>query len=112
MVKPKKIINNPEESVDEFIKGLLLQYPNRLKKLSNHHVVLTADLTTTQVRLLSGGGSGHEPSHAGWIGDGMLSGAVCGGIFASPSVSSILAAIRAVQNDKGVLLVVKNVSHL
>ena len=112
MTKPKKIINNPEESVDEFIKGLLLQYPNHLAKLANHHVVLKANIAhaPSQVHLLSGGGSGHEPSHAGWIGDGMLSGAICGGIFASPSVSSILAAIRAVKNEKGVLLVVKNVS--
>ena len=110
MAKPKKIINNPEESVDEFIQGLLLQYPNRLAKLANHHVVLGANLAPSQVHLLSGGGSGHEPSHAGWIGHGMLGGAICGGIFASPSVSSILAAIRAAKSDKGVLLVVKNVS--
>ena len=58
-----------------------------------------------------GGGSGHEPSHAGWIGDGMLSGAICGGIFASPSVGSILAAIRAssaTNGNKGILLIVKN----
>jgi len=111
MPKPKKIINDPADAVDEFIRGLLLQYPNRLVKLSNHHVVLRANLVSSnQVHLLSGGGSGHEPSHAGWIGTGMLSGAICGGMFASPSVASILAAIRAVKNEKGVLLVVKNVS--
>jgi dihydroxyacetone kinase len=89
----------------------LLQYPNRLAKLANHNVVLKADLAQQQqVHLLSGGGSGHEPSHAGWIGNGMLSGAICGGIFASPSVAAILAAIRVARNEKGVLLVVKNVS--
>ena len=109
MPKPKKIINDPAKSVDEFIEGLLFQYPNKLAKLQNHHVVLKQKFEN-QVHLLSGGGSGHEPSHAGWIGSGMLSGAICGGIFASPSVASILAAIRAAKNDKGVLLVVKSVS--
>ena len=114
MAKPKKILNDPKESVDEFIAGLLLQYPNRLQKLQNHHVVLTATppCDGTAVQLLSGGGSGHEPSHAGWIGNGMLSGAICGGIFASPSVASILAAIRAaaasMKENAGILLVVKN----
>ena len=110
MPKPKKIINDPANAVDEFIQGLLLQYPNRLAKLANHHVVLKSNLSSdSQVHLLSGGGSGHEPSHAGWIGNGMLSGAICGGMFASPSVASILAAVRAAKNEKGVLLVVKNV---
>ena len=107
---PKKIINDPTHSVDEFISGLLLQYPNRLEKLQNHNVLLTANPSQC-VHLLSGGGSGHEPSHAGWIGSGMLSGAICGGIFASPSVAAILAAIRAAaasNGNKGILLVVKN----
>lgn len=114
MPKPKQILNDPKESVGEFISGLLLQYPNRLQKLQNHHVILAAKPPNdgTAVQLLSGGGSGHEPSHAGWIGKGMLSGAICGGIFASPSVASILAAIRAsaasMKDNAGVLLVVKN----
>jgi len=111
MVRPKKIINNPTSAVEEFIAGLLLQYPNRLVKLQNHHVVLAASCNEKNVKLLSGGGSGHEPSHAGWIGNGMLSGAICGGIFASPSVATILAAIRAsaASNGRnGCLLVVKN----
>lgn len=118
MPKPKKILNRPQDSVDEFIQGLLLQYPNHLVKLANHHVVLAANRdavssNNNQVRILSGGGSGHEPSHAGWIGSGMLTGAICGGIFASPSVASILAAVRSVKpakNNKkgGVVLIVKN----
>ena len=117
--KPKQILNDPTKSVDEFISGLLLQYPNRLQKLENHNVVLTSTppCDGNVVQLLSGGGSGHEPSHAGWIGHGMLSGAICGGIFASPSVSSILAGIRAADvtlnknnknNTTGILLIVKN----
>ena len=122
MTKPKKIINDPADAVGEFIEGLLLQYPNHLAKLENHHVVLAAAVATTakqqsksntnQVQLISGGGSGHEPSMAGWIGQGMLSGAVLGGIFASPSVHAVLAAVRAVHaasnSDQGVLLIVLN----
>eukprot|EP00529_Nitzschia_sp_RCC80_P010720 CAMPEP_0113515862 /NCGR_PEP_ID=MMETSP0014_2-20120614/41225_1 /TAXON_ID=2857 /ORGANISM="Nitzschia sp." /LENGTH=619 /DNA_ID=CAMNT_0000412567 /DNA_START=156 /DNA_END=2012 /DNA_ORIENTATION=- /assembly_acc=CAM_ASM_000159 len=126
MPKPKKILNDPTKSVEEFISGLLFQYPNSLVKLQNHNVVLTSKkpLSSKTVQLLSGGGSGHEPSHAGWIGSGMLSGAILGGIFASPSVASILAAVRAASvaaaaaaaesdsdddtNKSPVLLVVKN----
>lgn len=112
MPKPKKVLNDPRDSVTEFIEGLLLQYPNHLAKLENHNVVMIRTATVGQsVHLICGGGSGHEPSHAGFIGYGMLSAAVCGGIFASPSVSSILAAIRATAaggENRSVLLVVKN----
>eukprot|EP00522_Entomoneis_paludosa_P004634 CAMPEP_0172470262 /NCGR_PEP_ID=MMETSP1065-20121228/65855_1 /TAXON_ID=265537 /ORGANISM="Amphiprora paludosa, Strain CCMP125" /LENGTH=584 /DNA_ID=CAMNT_0013228137 /DNA_START=48 /DNA_END=1802 /DNA_ORIENTATION=+ len=108
MVKPKKILNDPSDSVEEFIEGLLLQYPNHMAKLQNHNVILAASRDDSHVQLISGGGSGHEPSHAGWLGAGMLSAAVCGGIFASPSVSSVLAAIRATATEAGVLLIIKN----
>jgi len=105
--KPKKIINDPSNAVSEFISGLLLQYPNKLVKLQNQDVILDASLVQKdRVHLLSGGGSGHEPSHAGWVGNGMLSGAVCGGMFASPSTNAVLAAIRAVGGST--LVVVKN----
>ncbi len=121
-MKPKKFINSASNSVDEFIDGLLLQYPNHLRKLANQHVILHSSFAAqnkdahpnkSRVSLLSGGGSGHEPSHAGFIGENMLSGAILGGIFASPSVSSILAAIRAStlpssEGGKGCLLIVKN----
>jgi dihydroxyacetone kinase len=107
--KPKKILNSPEAAVSEFISGLLLQYPNKLVKLENQDVILNANLNPAKVQLLSGGGSGHEPSHAGWVGGGMLSGAIAGGMFASPSASAVLSAIRAVASDNGgVLLIVKN----
>lgn len=115
-VAPKKFINEPSEAVSEFISGLLLQYPNTLQKLANHDVILSTSIDYDKVNILSGGGSGHEPAHAGYIGKGMLTGAICGGIFASPSVASILAAIRAVTPDPSAavnrkgscLLVVKN----
>ncbi|CAJ1936792.1 unnamed protein product [Cylindrotheca closterium] len=106
----KKIINDPKNAVEDFIGGILATYPNRFKKLQNHDVLLDANPSNT-VQLISGGGCGHEPSHAGWIGKGMLSGAVLGGIFASPSVSAVLAAIRAAaasNKNRGVLLIVKN----
>lgn len=96
---PKKFINDPNHAVSEFISGLLLQYPNKLQKLPNHNVILSSNIRYDKVNILSGGGSGHEPSHVGWIGEGMLTGAILGGIFASPPVSSILAAIRAVTPD-------------
>lgn len=119
MVKPKQILNQPANAVSEFIEGLLIQYPNHLKKLENHHVLLYAGSVSSTssppgVQLISGGGSGHEPSHAGWLGHGMLSGAVCGGIFASPSVSSILATIRVLaagslpNKRRDILLIIKN----
>eukprot|EP00986_Skeletonema_menzelii_P020917 scaffold32674_cov154-Skeletonema_menzelii.AAC.1 len=121
-MKPKKFINIAADAVDEFISGLLIQYPNHLRKLANHQVILHSSFATqnkdahpnkSRVSLLSGGGSGHEPSHAGFVGENMLSGAILGGIFASPSVNSILAAIRAAtltssEGGKGCLLIVKN----
>eukprot|EP00550_Attheya_septentrionalis_P006182 CAMPEP_0198295212 /NCGR_PEP_ID=MMETSP1449-20131203/26510_1 /TAXON_ID=420275 /ORGANISM="Attheya septentrionalis, Strain CCMP2084" /LENGTH=620 /DNA_ID=CAMNT_0043995443 /DNA_START=42 /DNA_END=1904 /DNA_ORIENTATION=+ len=125
-VKPKSFLNDPEDAVGEFIEGLLLQYPSQLRKLQNHNVVLSSsNLAEQSIHVLSGGGSGHEPAHAGYIGTGMLSGAILGGIFASPSVASILAAIRACKAStstsasskqshehafkcQGILLIVKN----
>jgi dihydroxyacetone kinase len=123
-MKPKVFLNDPANAVDEFISGLLLQYPTRFRKLTNHRVILHPSFAADnngdidhhqhpnlhQVSILSGGGSGHEPSHAGYISSTMLSGAILGGIFASPPVSSILAAIHAVtlKGGKGCLLIVKN----
>uniref|UniRef100_A0A8D0EI75 Triokinase/FMN cyclase n=1 Tax=Strix occidentalis caurina TaxID=311401 RepID=A0A8D0EI75_STROC len=83
-----------------------------LRLLQGHRVVLRADLVAIRgrVALLSGGGSGHEPAHAGYIGKGMLTGVVAGAVFTSPAVGSILAAIRAVTQAgaAGTLLIVKN----
>lgn len=113
--KPKKILNQPEDAVEEFIQGMLYQYPTDLVRVQDQPVLLSSSAVFQQdrVHLLSGGGSGHEPSHAGWIGPGMLSGAICGGMFASPSVANVEAAIRALPKKSdngggGVLLIVKN----
>ncbi|XP_076464113.1 triokinase/FMN cyclase-like [Babylonia areolata] len=109
----KKLINSTDECVDETISGFVSINPG-LRQLDGHRVVVRADVQEViqagQVAILCGGGSGHEPAHAGYIGEGMLSAAVAGAVFTSPPPASILAAIRAVglQNTGGVLVVVKN----
>ena len=106
----KKLINKPEDVVDEMLEGLLAIYPG-LAKLSEHKVILRADaedVRDTQVALISGGGSGHEPAHAGFVGAGMLNAAVAGEIFTSPPVEAVLAAVKAVSGSRGALLIVKN----
>ncbi|KAG7599820.1 DhaK domain [Arabidopsis suecica] len=114
MVPPaKKFINNPNDVVTEFIEGLVETYPGLqyLDGLPEIKVVLRADVSAAnydKVAVISGGGSGHEPAQAGYVGEGMLSAAICGDVFASPPVDSILAGIRAVSGPKGCLLVVTN----
>ena len=105
----KKFINRPEDVVQEMLQGLAVLHPAS-SRLSGHNVLVRADvqISDQQVAVISGGGSGHEPAHAGYIGAGMLSAAVAGEIFTSPSSDSVLAAIRAVSGSPGVLLVVKN----
>jgi triose/dihydroxyacetone kinase / FAD-AMP lyase (cyclizing) len=106
----KKFINRPQEVVEEMLQGLVVLYPG-CARLPGHNVLIRADAnpaTTPQVAILSGGGSGHEPAHAGYIGAGMLSAAVAGEVFTSPSSDSVFAAIQAVAGKSGSLLVVKN----
>ncbi|XP_066400170.1 putative 3,4-dihydroxy-2-butanone kinase [Miscanthus floridulus] len=109
----KKLINNPDDVVTEFIEGLVETYPGLqyLDGFPQIKVVLRADVergSYDKVAVISGGGSGHEPAHAGFVGPGMLTAAVSGDVFASPPVDSILAAIRAVTGPLGCLLIVKN----
>jgi dihydroxyacetone kinase len=106
----KKFINRPEDVVEEMLQGLAVLHPGS-SRLFGHKVMVRADAEQTrdqQVAVLSGGGSGHEPTHAGYIGVGMLSAAVVGEIFTSPSSDSVFAAIKAVARKPGALLVVKN----
>jgi len=106
----KKFVNRPENVVEEMLQGLALLHPG-LVRLSGHKVMLRADageIRDHQVAVISGGGSGHEPAHAGYIGAGMLSAAVAGEVFTSPSSDSVFAAIKAVARKPGVVLVVKN----
>lgn len=106
----KKLINRSEDVVEEMLQGLSVLHPG-LIRLSGHKVMLRSDaeqVRERQVAIISGGGSGHEPAHAGYIGAGMLSAAVAGEIFTSPSSDSVFAAIKAAAGRPGALLVVKN----
>ncbi|MGA7318827.1 MAG: dihydroxyacetone kinase subunit DhaL [Silvibacterium sp.] len=106
----KKFLNRPETVVEEMLQGLAVLHAD-LIRLSGHKVMVRADAEQTrdqQIAVISGGGSGHEPAHAGYIGAGMLSAAVAGEVFTSPSSDSVFAAIKAVSGKPGALLVVKN----
>ncbi|KAM7366534.1 hypothetical protein PAMP_015968 [Pampus punctatissimus] len=111
MEPQKKLINSAEGCVDEALSGLV-RASGGLSLLRGHRVVLRSDLDTLRgkVALLSGGGSGHEPAHAGYVGAGMLSAAVAGAVFASPPPASVLAAVLCLHNAgaSGVLLIVTN----
>lgn len=105
----KKLINNPSEVVTDMIDGMIYAYGNRIKKIHNFNVLVRKDCPIQgKVAIVSGGGSGHEPSHAGYLGFGMLSGAVCGDVFTSPTPDQIYEAIKAVDGGSGVFLVIKN----
>jgi dihydroxyacetone kinase len=106
----KKLINRPEDVVREMAEGLAAVFPG-LSLLPDQNVLVrsdAADVRDRQVALISGGGSGHEPAHAGYVGPGMLSAAVAGEVFTSPSPDAVLAALRAVAGLRGAVLIVKN----
>ncbi|PXW88308.1 dihydroxyacetone kinase DhaK subunit [Streptohalobacillus salinus] len=103
----KKIINDSGTVVDEMIDGFCFAHANQVEKLTDFRVVLRKK-KTDHVALISGGGSGHEPAHAGFVGDGMLAAAICGEVFTSPTPDQILEAIKASDTGHGVLLIVKN----
>lgn len=105
----KKIINRPETVVQEMCAGIALAYPE-LQFLPKYKIIRKKEINRNKVTLLSGGGSGHEPAHAGFVGKGMLDGAVCGDVFASPSQIQVYQAIRETAGDKGTLLIIKNYS--
>ncbi|ABY94207.1 MULTISPECIES: dihydroxyacetone kinase subunit DhaK [Thermoanaerobacter] len=105
----KKLINNPNDVVKEMIEGLLAAHPSYLRKLDNIDVIVRKDAPVEgKVGLVSGGGSGHEPAHAGYVGYGMLDAACPGAVFTSPTPDQIYEAIKAVDGGKGVLLIIKN----
>jgi len=108
----KRFLNTRDTIVSEAIEGFLRSSAGKtLCRLDGHddvHVVLRKNWDKSRVAIISGGGSGHEPAHAGFVGQGMLTAAICGALFASPSVDAILAGILAVTGDHGCLLIVKN----
>ncbi|MDI6028063.1 dihydroxyacetone kinase subunit DhaL [Corticibacterium sp. UT-5YL-CI-8] len=107
----KKLINDPKYAVPEMLEGLVRANPT-LALLDGENVVLRSDAAAlrerNEVALVSGGGAGHEPAHAGYVGAGLLTAAVSGDVFSSPSTDAVLSAIRAVGGPAGVLLIVKN----
>ncbi|UMT81207.1 dihydroxyacetone kinase subunit DhaK [Staphylococcus roterodami] len=102
----KKLINKKETFLTDMLEGLLIAHPE-LDVIANTVVVKKAK-KEKGVAIVSGGGSGHEPAHAGFVAEGMLDAAVCGEVFTSPTPDKILEAIKAVDTGDGVLLVVKN----
>ena len=104
----KKLINSVETVEDEMIQGLIKAYPQYLKKVDGYNVVVRANKKEGKVALISGGGSGHEPAHAGYVGEGMLDAAVAGAVYTSPASDAILEGIKAIATDAGVLMVIKN----
>ena len=107
----KQFLNKREDIVTEAIDGIVAASAGKLARLDGYphiRVVVRRDWDKSKVALVSGGGSGHEPAHAGFVGEGMLTAAVCGDVFASPSVDAVLAGILAVTGSVGCLLIVKN----
>ena len=104
----KKIINNPSSVVDEMLDGLARANPD-VVHIKGKGVIARKE-KTEKVGIISGGGSGHEPAHAGYVGKGMLDAAVAGNVFSSPDPERILEGIHEADNGKGVLMVIKNYS--
>jgi dihydroxyacetone kinase len=105
----KKIINTPETVVIEMCKGIVKAHPE-LDFIEKFKVIKKKEINKDKVTLISGGGSGHEPAHAGFVCKGMLDAAVCGDVFASPSQVQVYNAILQTQSNKGTLLIIKNYS--
>ena len=106
-----QFVNRKEDIVQEAVDGVIAASGGKLARLDGYphiRVVTRTDWDKSKVALVSGGGSGHEPAHAGFVGEGMLTAAVCGDVFASPSVDAVLAGILAVTGPAGCLLIVKN----
>lgn len=106
----KKLINDPQAVVDESINGFVRAHSDLVTLVDDaeHVVTRAAGAPSGHVGIVSGGGSGHEPLHAGFVGEGMLTAAVPGPVFTSPTPDPILAAIKASDGGAGVLLLVKN----
>ena len=105
----KKIMNTPETFVYDMCHGLAAAHPD-LEFVEKFKIVKKVEINEDKVSLISGGGSGHEPAHAGFVGKGMLDAAVCGDVFASPSQVQVYNSIKKCATDKGVLLIIKNYS--
>ena len=105
----KKLINEPDAYVDEMLEGMVAAYPETVRRLDGTNVLVRADAPVERkVAIVSGGGSGHEPTHAGYLGPGMLDGAAAGEVFTSPTADQLSEMVTACDGGAGVLMVVKN----
>ncbi len=104
----KKIINIPGNEVDEELNGLSLLFNNKIHRIENTKIIIRNDAPVNKVNIISGGGSGHEPLHSGYVGKGMLDAAVSGEIFTSPTIDDIMNASKKVYGNKGLLYIIKN----
>ena len=104
----KKFINDVENVENEMLEGIVDAHPDYVKRLEGLDVLVRADKKEGKVALVSGGGSGHEPAHGGFVGRGMLDAAVAGAVYTSPTPDQVYEAIKAVDAGNGVLLVIKN----
>jgi dihydroxyacetone kinase-like protein len=105
----KKLINAPERVVEEMLRGMGLAHPELVRVIPEYNVVVRADAPVDgKVALVSGGGSGHEPTHGGYVGQGMIDAACAGAVFTSPTPEQMLEATKAVNAGAGVFYVVKN----
>lgn len=105
----KKIINKPEDIIDQMLDGMVKANPEKIVRIEGTSVITRKDAPVEgKVGLISGGGSGHEPAHAGYVGKGMLDCAIAGDVFTSPTPDQVLEAIKRADSGKGVFMVVKN----
>ena len=104
----KKFINAVDKVEDQMIQGMVKAYPQYIRKLDCGNVVVRSNKKEGKVALISGGGSGHEPAHGGYVGEGMLDAAVAGAVFTSPTPDQVYEGIKAIATDAGVLMVIKN----
>ncbi|HGI4929608.1 TPA: dihydroxyacetone kinase subunit DhaK [Streptococcus agalactiae] len=106
----KKILNQPTDVVTEMLDGLAYVHNDLVHRIEGFDIIARNKEKSGKVALISGGGSGHEPSHAGFVGEGMLSAAVCGAVFTSPTPDQVLEAIKEADEGAGVFMVIKNYS--
>ena len=104
----KKLINKPADVEQQMIQGIMKAHGDIVSRVEGFNVIVRANKKQGKVALVSGGGSGHEPSHGGFVGEGMLDAAVCGAVFTSPTPDQVYEAIKAVDSGAGVLLIIKN----
>ncbi|HEN6452330.1 TPA: dihydroxyacetone kinase subunit DhaK [Streptococcus agalactiae] len=106
----KKILNQPTDVVTEMLDGLAYVHNDLVHRIEGFDIIARNEEKSGKVALISGGGSGHEPLHAGFVGEGMLSAAVCGAVFTSPTPDQVLEAIKEADEGAGVFMVIKNYS--